>query len=282
MPKPHNPPDFDPMPVVPGQGQFTPPDDEDLPPRPDIREASPDNPVEIAPGVHTTDPRLDRAPQFDVRSRNFGMAAVFEDAPKKYKARPYTWSVAAHLDQGPDGACVGFGWTHELIARPAVVDVDVSFARWLYKTAQKYDPWPGENYSGTSVLAGAKVLNKMPPAMAEGRGLIGEYRWIFGDLDDLVKTIGYFGPVVFGTNWYNGMFTPTKDLLLKPTGGVAGGHCYLVTGVDPKTKQLRVHNSWGEDWGEGGDAFLTFDDAIRLLNEDGECCVAARRRRLVE
>jgi hypothetical protein len=121
------------------------------------------------------------------------------------------------------------------------------------------------------------VIQKRPPAMAEGRGLIGEYRWVFGNLAELIKTLGYFGPVIFGTWWYEGMFYPDSDGIIRPTGYQAGGHAYLVTGVDLKKKLLRIHNSWGTGWGQGGDAFLGFDDAVRLLREDGECCVPMRR-----
>ena len=228
------------------------------------------------------DPRLGRLPQFDERSRSFPMSAVLA-APeaKKYKPRSYTWEVPFHLDQGIDPSCVGCAWTHELAARPAVVEgLDYAYARWLYKTCQRYDEWSGESYAGTSVLAGAKIVRGRPPAIPEGRGLIDEYRWIFANLDDLVRTVGYFGPVIFGTWWYEGMFDPDAEGYLRPTGYRAGGHAYLIKAVDLDDERFRVHNSWGEQWGEGGDAWLSFEDALRLLREDGECCVPMRRRRL--
>lgn len=245
----------------------------DVPP---ISDASPDNPVPLVGGVETTDPRLGRVPQFDPRSRNFPMATALE--AKAYKPRSYTWSVPQHLDQGNQPSCVGHAWAHEMIARPAQVErISQPFAYWLYKAAQRYDAWQGEAYEGTSVIAGAKVLRGSPPHMPEGRGLIGEYRWIFGDLDELVRTLGYFGPVVFGTWWYSGMFKPDADGYLHPTGYRAGGHAYLVSAVDVRAKRFLVHNSWGTSWGMGGDAWLSFDNALRLLHEDGECCVPMQR-----
>jgi len=30
------------------------------------------------------------------------------------------------------------------------------------------------------------------------------------------------GPVVIGSNWYNGMFNPDANSYVKPTGGIAG------------------------------------------------------------
>lgn len=265
-----NPPEYRPpnLPVVPKPGHF------------DTHQATPEDPAILKDNVATTDPRLGRIPQFDPRSRDFPMKAALDDLPKRYRERSYTWGLDAHLNQGSEPSCVGFAWAHELLARPAVVDISHDFASWVYRTAQRYDAWSGEAYAGTSVLAGAKVIQKQPPAMSEGRGLIGEYRWIFGDLDDLIKTLGYFGPVIFGTWWYEGMFDPDADGFIRPTGYQAGGHAYLIRGIDVKARKLRVHNSWGQDWGMGGDAWLSFDDALRLLHEDGECCVPVRRQRL--
>jgi hypothetical protein len=110
------------------------------------------------------------------------------------------------LDQGREGACVGFAFTHELAARPVVHrDVDHAFARVLYLRAQEADEWPGAEptYSGTSVTAGAKVLK------AAGRCV--EYRWCDG-LDDVLLTVSRLGPVVPGSTgsraWTNPTTTP--------------------------------------------------------------------------
>lgn len=260
--------------ILDGRGNVPP-----APDIPDLSSASLENPVLLVGGYQTTDPRLDRVPQFDDRSRSFPMRTVLAEARKAYRPRSYTWSVPVHLDQGNEGSCVGFAWAHELVARPAVVGgIDIAYARWLYKTAQRYDAWSGEAYEGTSVLAGAKVVQQAPPKMNEGRGLIDEYRWIFGDLNDLIKTLGYFGPVIFGTWWYEGMFTVDSDGFIHPTGYRAGGHAYLVNAVDMSRRAFRIHNSWSDGWGQDGDAWLSFDDAVRLLHEEGECCVPVKRR----
>ncbi len=109
---------------------------------------------------------FDRKQQFDERSREYPIRTMVSEKP-----RSYTWGCLAHLDQGVEGACVGYAWSHELAARPVVVrDLTNESAYHIYKEAQKIDPWEGD-YEGTSVLAGAQIV--------AAQGYISEYRWAF-------------------------------------------------------------------------------------------------------
>lgn len=208
---------------------------------------------------------LDRLVQFDERSRSFAV----REAIKQVAPRSYTWSCLFHLDQGSEGACVGFSWAHELGARPIVVKkASPKVALDIYKAAQKVDAWPGENYSGTSVIAGAKVV--------QAWSWITEYRWAFG-LDDLIMAVGYKGPAVLGVNWYSGMFSPDAKGQLHVSGSLAGGHAILCRGVNLKLRRFLLHNSWGADWGNNSTAWISFEDMERLLHEQGEACIPVRR-----
>lgn len=221
--------------------------------------------IQLNGGFVAEDPRLDRLPSFDPRSMDYPIRATTEEK----KERSYTWSCYEYLDQGQEGACVGFSIGHEIAARPvAVKGMTATTASSIYLAARYVDEWPGENYSGTSVLAGFKA--------AKALGYFSEYRWAFG-LKDLVLAVGYKGPAVLGINWYEGMFNTDSEGYLHVTGDIAGGHAILCNGVDVKKKRFRLHNSWGYDWGMKGDAYISFADVERLLHESGDACVPVKR-----
>jgi Papain family cysteine protease len=232
--------------------------------------------VNVPVGSPPDDPRLDRLPEFDERSRLFAIAEV---VPVELRSKG--WPCYAHLDQGREGACVGFGWSHELAASPATVRrLTDSYARDVYKEAQRIDQWPGEDYSGTSVLAGAKVCL--------ARGFMDEYRWAFS-IDDVLRALSWEGPVVIGIDWMDSMFRPRPSGLLDVrSGSVAGGHCLTILGHSMKGRLrgekprpihvVRLRNSWGSDWGRNSDCYMRVEDLEWLLDRDGEACVPVGRK----
>jgi len=174
-------------------------------------------------------------------------------------------------NQGRTSQCVGYAWSHWIedgpithTGTPPIVRPDV-----IYYNAQKIDEWPGENYNGTSVRAGAKYLQQI--------GKISSYYWAF-DLDTLIRTILYLGPAVVGTNWYSSMFYPSSSGLIRATGRVVGGHAYVINGVDTQKQLFRLKNSWGQTWGQNGSAYISFADMRKLIREYGEICIAVENQ----
>ena len=169
---------------------------------------------------------------------------------------------------------MGFAWTHELAAVPYDIrGLTDSNARAAYREAQKIDQWPGEDYSGTSVIAGAKVV--------QAKGYMREYRWVFG-IDDLMATLSNHGPVVLGIPWLRSMYAPDERGVLEVTGEPIGGHAILARGLLLKRfgrPVIRLRNSWGRDWGYDGDCFVYAEDLERLLKMGGEACVPVGRKR---
>jgi len=217
-------------------------------------------------GTYTLDKRFDRLVSFDTRSRAFSV--VRKLVRPKYKTR--LWACRQTLDQGEEGACVGAGVTHELIAEPCeVIGLDMKFAREvIYWGAQMIDDWIGGSYpgaepeyEGTSVLAGCKMAKKL--------GYIDSYDWAFG-LDELIFAVGNYGPAVLGLMWYSGMYKTDDKFHIHASGYIAGGHCILCRGVDVEKEYFTLRNSWGTEWGDNGDCRVSFADMDKLLSEQGE------------
>lgn len=239
--------------------------------------------TEMRDGTVALDPRLGRVPSFDDRSWAYPVRGLLaaELGIAKPPLRSWTWPMTwLALDQGSEGSCVGHGHGGRVKGAPDLhPEVDHRWCRQLYLDAQRVDEWAGEDYEGTSVLAGAKVLTS--------HGLYDAYYWAFG-VEDTLRAIGYLGPVVVGTAWLDGMFEPRPSGLLEVTGSVAGGHCYLLRGVRLKAtlpgeglkpiEVVRIRNSWGPEWGVNGDAYLRVTDLEQLLAADGEACVPTEPR----
>lgn len=206
---------------------------------------------------------LDWKPRFDERSRQWGVVKPSQ------RARNRTWSTGAVLDQGSEGACVGFGHTAALGSTPRSRAVDNAMALAVYNAAKKVDEWEGEDYDGTSVLAGAKAAKEL--------GFLKEYRWCFS-LNDVVLALSHYGPVVVGWNWYSGMFNTDPQGFIHPTGSLEGGHCVELFGVEPVDGYIWGRNSWGSDWGKKGNFKISFGEADRLIHEQGEQCVQTKVR----
>lgn len=221
-------------------------------------------------GEAMQDHRLDRLVDFDARSRRYGIRqlAAPDDRPLISKA----WDLGICLDQGTEGACVGFAMAHELAAEPVrVPGMTATFAREsIYWPAQRLDGWPGGSYpgarpvyEGTSVLAGAKAVKKL--------GLIRGYRWAFG-LQDVLLGLSYHGPCVLGLAWYEGMLKTSESGFIVSTGSIVGGHCILALEINVDDETVTLPNSWGPEWGVKGRCRIRWDDLEKLLKEDGEAC----------
>lgn len=233
-------------------------------------------------GHYTADPRLDRVPEHDARSRSYDVRALLAAPAILPPLRSFTWPNRYVTDQGQEGACVGHGHQGRFLNAPIwprnppdYGDTDASVDAYeVYKAAQDVDEWPGDDYDGTSVLAGAKVMTDADAYQS--------YWWAF-NIDSVLLAIAYVGPVVLGIPWLDSMFEPRPSGLLDCTGKIAGGHCIRARGVRLRAKLfgegldpievVRLTNSWGRDYGMNGDVYIRVDDLSMLLEDEGDACV---------
>lgn len=233
--------------------------------------------VKLADGSRVRDPRLDALVQFDERSRGYAVSHRADYA--ETRPRSYTWSVGPTLDQGQEGACVGFAHAHRNAARPTKLEASEQIARSIYRRAQQIDEWPGEEptYSGTSILAGTKASQEM--------GYVDSYWWAF-TLEEFLRGMNR-QPCVAGLTWYWGMVNPGADGRISPTGEVYGRHAILINRVklvyhgedlDYDRSIVGFWNSWGPTWGDKGTAWMTLREFDQLRREQGELCFAIDKR----
>lgn len=195
-------------------------------------------------------------------------------------------------DQGDIGSCTahaGIGLLEYFERRAHGKHIDAS-RLFLYKTTRNLLGWTGDTGAWLRTTMKAMVLFGAPPerympyitsdyddepsafcyAFAASYQAINYYRLdsqgVIGD--DLVKRVKHFlaagYPSMFGFTVYN--FGNSKGEIAFPTSSdsVLGGHAVVAVGYDDKRQigrdkgALKIRNSWGEGWGEGGYGWLPY------------------------
>lgn len=173
------------------------------------------------------------------------------------------------LDQGSLGACVGYAVTQVINTGPFVAApgrselLDARAADALYSHATTLDrypgAWPGTD-TGSSGLAGAKAAKKL--------GFVAWYGHAFGGVQARQALV--HAPIAIGIPWFEGMFEPTADGFVEPSGDVVGGHEIAVIGMDVDRKTVTILNSWGPGWGDDGTALMRWAVLDDLLAQGGD------------
>ena len=224
------------------------------------------------------DRRLGRHVQHDPRSLRYPHAVL-----PKTAIRTVDWVRRTPIfDQGQVGSCTGNAAAGLLgtdsAARPGLTSVTISgntlpvdetLAVQIYSLATQLDSIQGAyppDDTGSSGLGAAKALVNL--------GLATKYRHAFSL--DALKAALQTGPVMVGTVWTESMFDVHPDtgyVIVDRKSPVAGGHEYVLSAFDASTLAFRVDNSWGEEWGVRGSAWITQADMQWLLSQDGDVTV---------
>lgn len=140
-----------------------------------------------------------------------------------------------------------------------------------YEESKRYDPWPGEDYEGTSSDAPCKLL--------KARGRIERYQWFFSP-EEVDFWLEHHGQVTVGTNWYYSMFYPNRSgtIRIVDSQGNAGGHEWNLIYHDVKNRRKRGITSWGRTFGQYGRFWISDEDFARLMAEDGDAHFSKAQR----
>jgi len=153
-----------------------------------------------------------------------------------------------------------------------MVTVDNNVGHELYYAAQAEAgvlPNDPSYEKGTYLRALFQALKK--------RGIIDTYAFA-RTYDDSQVWIQKYGSVLWGTNWYEGMYKPSSSGLIRASGKVKGGHAYLQVADAQNPVDNGIHNSWGR-WGlapESIQAYISDPDLWRLYSESGEAGMAVK------
>lgn len=230
--------------------------------------------------VEQQDNRLGRQVVHDPRSRGFATRATVDRSLWRDKEiRLYDpWPNPNQ----PVGCCTGVSKAEQFNAVGSRVMgrvLTMSDALRCYARNTEIDPWEGTfvydpetgrwsgEDTGSSGLASAKTAQEF--------GWGGEYRWLFGGADEVVQNIMEGRTVSAGTWWYWDMFDASGGTyggapIVKPTGGQAGGHQYLLRGYAQSRDLVEGRCWWGEDF---RDFWVARADLHDLLMDDGDAHV---------
>lgn len=140
-----------------------------------------------------------------------------------------------------------------------------------YSIATSIDPFEGvypPEDTGSSGLAAAKAAVRL--------GLADKYLWYFSVESVLLGLQKH--PISFGGKWMYDMFYASREHpVVRPTGEVAGGHQWTLSGYDAKNKLIAGECWWGKGFGINGRFYISVEDFRTLMEDNGDAHFTIRR-----
>lgn len=167
------------------------------------------------------------------------------------------------LNQANTPHCVGFSWCQWSNVLPVTYGYLDPDGHRVYYECKVID---GQAYveNGSSIRSGALAMRNRKRLSA------------FANARTVEEMIGWLarGPIVVGTEWTQGMFTPNQNGVIKPGGQAQGGHAYLIDGIHKDDNFFEGTNSWGAGWGQQGKFKISVADFAKLLASQGDAFCA--------
>lgn len=174
------------------------------------------------------------------------------------------WDFAHEpLDQKDTPHCVGFSGASWGVNEPCHTEFFNEDGHRFYYECKVVEGQPNEE-NGAYVRSIGKVL--------KANGHLDAYAFA-PDMATIKYWLLYKGPIIAGTIWTQGMFTPDENNIIHPTGETVGGHAYLINEIK-SNGYLGIQNSWGNTWGVNGKAYISSEDFEHLFLRGGEALAA--------
>lgn len=117
----------------------------------------------------------------------------------------------------------------------------------------------GNSESGTSIRTLMKVLRNKGACWKKRYYKIDNYAKL-QRVPDYEYALAGIGPFVLGIAVFPSMENPENGVVDLPPeeAEILGYHAVLACGYDKEDKKLKILNSWGNDWANGGYALVTY------------------------
>jgi len=193
-------------------------------------------------------------------SRDYRLGDYLPRDVLRWPRRSRLWEFHEHtLDQGQTSHCTGFAACHWRISAPVKERLPNQIGHDTYYAIKRMEGNPdGEGGATMRGLARALVAGGFADTYAFANSV--------AEVKDYVLN---HGPILAGTMWTDDMFEPDANGILHPTGGLAGGHAWLVRGY-VRGGYFYGMSSWGEGWGRRGNFYIHERDLEYLMRMYGE------------
>ena len=221
----------------------------------------------------------DRLDHRDVKYTAPSGAAVDPSIPIDYRA-----GLPPVYDQGPLGSCVGNGTAAAFqyaLMRESAKHVFQPSRLFIYYNARNREGNASQD-AGCEIRDAIKSLNEdgvvpeaswpynvrkfatHPPAPLYQQALQNQlivYARVDQTQDHMLACLSHHGLIVFGASVFQeimdapGGHIPMPD----PNAEPVGGHCMVVVGWRPDSKEYIIRNSWGTNWGDHGYGYMPAD-----------------------
>lgn len=213
--------------------------------------------------VEQKDPRLARIMVHDSRSLAFPVGLTVDRSTWHDKSiRIYDPVPNPNQVRGNCTTCAKAMQLNAVGNRKVGVVLDMPWAEEAYVWETNNDEFLGgmpTEDTGSSGLASCIT--------AQHYGLGGDYTWYLGGADEVVQGIMAGHAPSLGTWWYNDMFDPDVNNVIRPTGGQAGGHQYVAHGYLKAKDLVKIRCWWGVAY---RDVYIPRTALDELLKDGGD------------